>query len=100
MNDPTPAAIDAVAAQLKVLAHPTRLRIIQHLHKPASKGQQSVTEIYQALDIPQAICSQHLIVLKDRGLLKSNKVGTKIFYAIAAEAWCVQVVNILFKQIQ
>lgn len=43
----------------------------------------SVTEIYQALDIPQAIASQHLITLKDRGILKSSKVGTKIYYALA-----------------
>lgn len=70
---------------LKVLSHPKRLAIVDLLGKTkGSKEQQmSVTEIYQALDIPQAIASQHLITLKDRGILKSSKVGTKIYYALA-----------------
>jgi DNA-binding transcriptional ArsR family regulator len=77
--------LDRAAAMLKVLSHPKRLAIVDLLGK--SKGnkehQMSVTEIYQALDIPQAIASQHLITLKDRGVLKSSKVGTKIYYSLA-----------------
>jgi len=69
---------------LKVLSHPKRLAIVDLLGKSKSKEHQmSVTEIYQALDIPQAIASQHLITLKDRGVLKSSKVGTKIYYSLA-----------------
>jgi DNA-binding transcriptional ArsR family regulator len=69
---------------LKVLSHPKRLAIVDLLGKSKSKDHQmSVTEIYQALDIPQAIASQHLITLKDRGVLKSSKVGTKIYYSLA-----------------
>lgn len=77
--------LDRAAAMLKVLAHPKRLAIVDLLGKiKGSKEQQmSVTEIYQALDIPQAIASQHLITLKDRGILRSSKVGTKIYYALA-----------------
>jgi DNA-binding transcriptional ArsR family regulator len=77
--------LDRAAAMLKVLSHPKRLAIVDLLGKTkGSKEQQmSVTEIYQALDIPQAIASQHLITLKDRGILKSSKVGTKIYYALA-----------------
>ena len=72
------------AAMLKVLSHPKRLAIVDLLGKMKGKEQQlSVTEIYQALDLPQAIASQHLITLKDRGVLKSNKVGTKIYYSLA-----------------
>jgi len=77
--------LERAAAMLKVLSHPKRLAIVDLLGK--TKGnkehQMSVTEIYQALDIPQAIASQHLITLKDRGVLKSSKVGTKIYYALA-----------------
>lgn len=76
--------LDRAAAMLKVLSHPKRLAIVDLLGKSKSKEHQmSVTEIYQALDIPQAIASQHLITLKDRGVLKSNKIGTKIYYALA-----------------
>jgi DNA-binding transcriptional ArsR family regulator len=67
-----------------VLSHPKRLAIVDLLGKSKTKDHQmSVTEIYQALDIPQAIASQHLITLKDRGVLKSSKVGTKIYYSLA-----------------
>lgn len=76
--------LDRAAAMLKVLSHPKRLAIVDLLGKSKSKDHQmSVTEIYQALDIPQAIASQHLITLKDRGVLKSTKVGTKIYYSLA-----------------
>jgi DNA-binding transcriptional ArsR family regulator len=76
--------LDRAAAMLKVLSHPKRLAIVDLLGKSKSKEHQmSVTEIYQALDIPQAIASQHLITLKDRGVLKSSKVGTKIYYSLA-----------------
>jgi DNA-binding transcriptional ArsR family regulator len=98
---PTPgaASLDEIADQLKVLAHPARLRIVQYLHRPTTR-RQSVTDIYQALDLSQAITSQHLLLLKDRGILASEKIGTKIYYAIAAKSWCVQVVGIIFKQVQ
>lgn len=76
--------LDRAAAMLKVLSHPKRLAIVDLLGKSKNKDHQmSVTEIYQALDIPQAIASQHLITLKDRGVLKSSKVGTKIYYSLA-----------------
>jgi DNA-binding transcriptional ArsR family regulator len=76
--------LDRAAAMLKVLSHPKRLAIVDLLGKVKGKDQQlSVTDIYQALELPQAIASQHLITLKDRGVLKSTKVGTKIYYSLA-----------------
>ena len=76
--------LDRAAAMLKVLSHPKRLAIVDLLGKTKGKdNQMSVTDIYQALDLPQALASQHLITLKDRGVLKSNKVGTKIYYSLA-----------------
>jgi len=79
------AQLERAAAMLKVLAHPKRLAIVDLLGrtKGGKEPRLSVTEIYQALDMPQAIASQHLITLKDRGVLQSSKVGTKIFYALA-----------------
>ena len=68
--------IEKAAAMLKVLAHPKRLAIIDLLGK---EDKLTVTEIYQYLNLPQAIASQHLITLKDKGVLTSSKVGTKIF---------------------
>ena len=76
--------LDRAAAMLKVLSHPKRLAIVDLLGKTKGKdSQMSVTDIYQALDLPQAIASQHLITLKDRGILSSFKVGTKIYYSLS-----------------
>ena len=76
--------LDRAAAMLKVLSHPKRLAIVDLLGKTKGKdSQMSVTDIYQALDLPQAIASQHLITLKDRGVMKSSKIGTKIYYSLA-----------------
>ena len=72
--------VDKAAAMLKVLAHPKRLAIVDLLGK---EDKMTVTEIYRSLDLPQAIASQHLITLKDRGVLKSSKIGTKIYYSLA-----------------
>ncbi|MCC9136623.1 ArsR/SmtB family transcription factor [Pontibacter silvestris] len=72
--------IDKAAAMLKVLAHPKRLAIVDLLGK---EDKMTVTEIYKYLDLPQAIASQHLITLKDKGVLSSFKVGTKIYYSLA-----------------
>ena len=72
--------IEKAASMLKVLAHPKRLAIIDLLGK---EDKLTVTEIYQYLNLPQAIASQHLITLKDKGVLTSSKVGTKIFYSLS-----------------
>ncbi len=75
----TPDPLQAYADQLKAIAHPVRLRILRYLHEQPGR---SVTEIYTALHLPQAITSQHLTTLKDRGVLMSEKAGTKIFYTV------------------
>ena len=71
--------MERAAAMLKVLAHPKRMAIVDLLGREESL---TVTEIYTRLDMPQAIASQHLITLKDRGVLTSVKQGTKIFYSL------------------
>jgi DNA-binding transcriptional ArsR family regulator len=75
--------MEKAASMLKVLAHPKRLAIIDLLGK---EDKMTVTEIYQYLNLPQAIASQHLITLKDKGVLTSFKVGTKIFYSLSVPA--------------
>ena len=72
--------VDRAAAMLKVLAHPKRMAIVDLLGK---EEKMTVTEIYTQLEMPQAIASQHLITLKDRGVLKSVKAGTKIYYSLS-----------------
>ncbi len=63
----------------KVLANPKRIRIIHILRN----NEMAVTEISQALDISQSNTSQHLIIMRAKGVLKSRRVGRKILYSIA-----------------
>lgn len=74
-----PAKMERAAAMLKVLAHPKRMAIVDLLGR---EEKLTVTKIYTELDMPQAIASQHLITLKDRGVLTSEKSGTKIYYSL------------------
>jgi len=43
----------------------------------------NVTEVTEALGIPQPTVSHHLKVLRDRGLIDARKEGTAIYYSLA-----------------
>lgn len=64
---------------LKAIAHPLRLAIIELL---SSHQRMNVTEIFQYLDIEQAVASHHLAILKDRGVLTANRQGKNIYYQL------------------
>lgn len=66
------------AKLLKTISHPKRLEII-HLIR---NSQMSVTDIYEMLDLPQANVSQHLMVLRQAGVVETKKEGKQILYKI------------------
>ena len=68
------------ASMLKVLGHPIRISIIELLDE-ASK--MSVTEIFKALKIEQAIASHHLNTLKNKRILISERVGKNTYYSVS-----------------
>lgn len=63
---------------LKIISEKNRLRILCML-KNCPK---CVCEIWPALDMPQNLASHHLGILKEAGLVKSNKSGLKVFYEL------------------
>ncbi len=63
----------------KVLSSPKRVEIIGAL----KEGEKSVKELVQILGIPKANVSQHLSIMKLKGILKSRREGVNIFYRIA-----------------
>ena len=71
--------IDRAVRCLKVLAHPQRLKIICVLRT----GEHSVQQLEQYVGIAQATLSQHLSLLKDRGILISRRQGNFSLYSIA-----------------
>ena len=67
---------------LRAIAHPIRLTIIDLLHR---NEKLSVTEIYEALVIEQAIASHHLRILKDKGVVAARREGKKSYYYLCSE---------------
>jgi DNA-binding transcriptional ArsR family regulator len=78
-NRPIPtAALEAVAAALRVLAHPVRLRIVEAL----AQDDHTVGELAEALDVAPAACSQHLNLMRAHGLLAARRDGKTVNYRV------------------
>lgn len=75
-------AVEGTAHVLRCLGHPLRLRILDVLEKGREV---TVTEIYEALQVEQAVASQHLTIMWDKGILKRRKDGVHVYYSIADE---------------
>ena len=71
--------VETTARMLKCLGHPLRLRILDLLER---KGEQTVTEVQEALELEQAVCSQHLNLMRDKGILARRKEGVHVFYRL------------------
>lgn len=67
------------AELLKALAHPRRLEII-HLLRDQKL---CVSDIYEMLDLPQANISQHLMILRDAGVVTTQREGKQVIYQLA-----------------
>jgi DNA-binding transcriptional ArsR family regulator/YHS domain-containing protein len=67
------------AEMCKALAHPKRLEIV-HLLRDQSMF---VSDIYEMLDLPQANISQHLMILREAGIVASTRNGKQIEYSLS-----------------
>jgi ArsR family transcriptional regulator len=47
-------------------------------------GERSVSDICEELGIPQANISQHLSILRDKGLVKARKDGQRVHYSLSS----------------
>src|SRR6201986_750001 len=75
---------NTLAVQLKAIAHPARIAILQELIKAnACICGDLVTE----LGLAQATISQHLKELKNAGLIHGTIEGVSICYCIEPTAW-------------
>lgn len=74
--------LNAATNLLKGVAHPIRLAIMEILKEHESM---CVTDIYEKIGVEQAVVSQHLKILKDRGVLGVKKEGKNCFYFIKNE---------------
>jgi len=67
------------AGVCKVLANPKRLEILCALEN----GELTVSEIVAKTEIGKANLSQHLTLMKEKGILKSRRQGQFVYYCIS-----------------
>lgn len=64
----------------KTLSSPKRLEILNAL----KDGEKTVSELVDILGVPKANVSQHLAVMRHKGILKSRRNGVNIHYTLAS----------------
>jgi len=67
------------ASRLKVLAHPLRLKIICQL----GHGEKTVQELIDSVGTSQSNVSQHLAIMREKGVLSCRKNATQVIYKVA-----------------
>ena len=67
------------AEVFKALGHPTRLWIVKQL---ADGQEHCVCEFVDAIGIQFATISQHLTILRQAGIVESDKRGQSVFYRL------------------
>ncbi len=81
MKQPSDAEFAAAADALKLLADPTRLRVVWAL----LHGEHSVNELADHVGVKPTAVSQHLAKLRLSGLVRTRREGNHIFYAAENE---------------
>jgi len=72
---------EQMALVAKALSHPARIRIVRLL---AAQTECRGHEVFSELPLAQSTVSEHLRVLKEAGLLRSEPVGTAMVYCLVA----------------
>ncbi len=63
----------------KTLASPKRIEILNAL----KDGEKTVSELVDILGVPKANVSQHLAVMRHKGILKSRREGINMYYSVS-----------------
>jgi DNA-binding transcriptional ArsR family regulator len=70
--------VELTSTLCKALNDPKRLMVLYAL----ADGPRSVGDLAAAIDAPQANVSQHLAMLRDRGLVGTERRGNRIIYSL------------------
>jgi len=76
---PPDAAVEKAAASLRLLADPTRMKILWAL----AQGESNVGCLADLAGVSPTGVSQHLAKLRLAGLVTTRREGTFVFYAVA-----------------
>ncbi|MEN8169264.1 MAG: metalloregulator ArsR/SmtB family transcription factor [Pseudomonadota bacterium] len=70
--------IERASRSLKAMSHPLRLKILCTL----GDQEVSVQDIVERVGTSQSNISQHLAILRDKGILSSRKDANRVFYKV------------------
>ncbi len=70
--------IDRASRSLKAMSHPLRLKILCTL----GDQERSVQDIVEQVGTSQSNISQHLAILRDKGILASRKDANRVYYRV------------------
>jgi ArsR family transcriptional regulator len=71
--------IERASRSLKAMSHPLRLKILCTL----GEEEVSVQEIVDYVGTSQSNISQHLAILRDKGILASRKDANRVYYRVS-----------------
>jgi len=71
--------VERASRSLKAMSHPLRLKILCTL----GDREVSVQDIVEFVGTSQSNISQHLAILRDKGILTSRKDANRVFYRVS-----------------
>tara|TARA_B100001769_G_C21894863_1_gene483400 strand:- start:391 stop:732 length:342 start_codon:yes stop_codon:yes gene_type:complete len=71
--------VETASRSLKAMSHPLRLMILCKL----GEDEFSVQDIVDNVGTSQSNISQHLAILRDKGILSARKSANKVFYKVS-----------------
>lgn len=71
--------VDRASRSLKAMSHPLRLKILCTL----GDEEISVQDIVEQVGTSQSNISQHLAILRDKGILASRKDANRVYYRVS-----------------
>ena len=80
--DDIEANVSTATALLKALSNEKRLLVVCALHK----GEKSVGELEELVELSQSALSQHLARLRKDGLVKTRREAQTIYYSLDGDA--------------
>lgn len=84
LPDLAPETADELASALRAVGDPLRLRMLMAIAAD-ERGESCVCDLTALTDLAQPTVSHHLKVLRESGLVTSDRRGTWVWYRIAPE---------------
>lgn len=79
------AEAEVTAGDFDILANPVRVQLLDVLGR--NEGRVCVCDLEAAVPVKQPTISHHLRLLREAGLVESERAGQWVYYRVRREAW-------------